>query len=62
MRLETRTRRQLITLLVAALAALVVRVVAARFGAPTAVDRGLYAVALGCLIGCVLVLLRESRS
>jgi uncharacterized membrane protein YccC len=57
-----RTRRQLATLLVAAIIALIVRVVAARFGAPAAVDQGLYAVAIGCLVGCVLVLFRESRS
>ncbi|QLD87215.1 hypothetical protein HWV23_16290 [Natronomonas halophila] len=57
-----RARRQLATLLVAAIAALVVRVVAAQFGAPAAVDQGLYAVAIACLVGCVLVLFRESRS
>jgi uncharacterized membrane protein YccC len=62
MQVGDRTRRQLATLLVAAIVALIVRVVAARFGAPAAVDHGLYAVAIGCLVGCVLVLLRESRS
>jgi hypothetical protein len=62
MQVGDRTRRQLATLLVAAIVALIARVVAARFGASAAVDQGLYAVAIGCLVGCVLVLFRESRS
>jgi type IV secretory pathway protease TraF len=55
-------RRRIVALLVAAIAALIVRIVALQFGASASVARGLYAVAVVCLIGGVLVLFRESRS
>lgn len=61
MRVSERGRRHIILLVVAALASLVARVVAVRFGASDAVGTGLYAVAMVCMVGCVLVLVRESR-
>ncbi|MEF8914938.1 hypothetical protein [Natronomonas sp.] len=54
-------RRRIVALLVAAIAVLIVRVVALQFGTSTSVARGLYAVAIVCLIGCVLVLFQDSR-
>lgn len=61
MRVSERGRRHVITLLVAAIGALIVRVLALQAGASEAVRTGLYAVAIVCLVGCVLVLFRESR-
>lgn len=61
MRVTEPARRKIVTLLVAAIGTLIVRVVALQFGASQAVGRGLYAAAIVCLVGCVVVLLRESR-
>lgn len=61
MRVSERGRRHIIALVVAALGVLIARVVALRLGASDAVGSGLYAVAMVCMIGCVVVLLRESQ-
>jgi type IV secretory pathway protease TraF len=61
MRVTERTRRRLVVLLVGAIGALVVRIAALRFGASEAVGIGLYAVAVACLVGCVLLILQGSR-
>lgn len=61
MHVSERGRRQIIALVGAALGSLIARILALRFGASDAVGSGLYAVAMVCMVGCVLVLLRESR-
>lgn len=52
---------RLVPLVVLALASLVGRAVAARIDSPPVVDRGLYLLALGCLVACVFVLVDEQR-
>ena len=56
--LET-SRGRIIAMLVAAIALLLGRAAAYRFGAPAALERGLYLAALGCLFACVLVIVDE---
>lgn len=59
MSLSDETRNRLVGLLVVATVLLLSRVAAAELGASAAVQRGLYALALLCLVGCVLVVLQE---
>jgi 4-amino-4-deoxy-L-arabinose transferase-like glycosyltransferase len=54
-------RRRIVALLVGALGVLLARFVALQFGASQAVGTAFYAVAVLCLVGCVLVLARDSR-
>jgi hypothetical protein len=58
--LET-TRDRVAALVAAAIVLLVGRVLATRVGAPPAVERGLYLLALGCLFAGILVIVDESR-
>lgn len=59
MALEEQTKNRLVALLVAALVFLLARVAAAELGATTTVERGLYALAIGCLAVCTVIVLRE---
>lgn len=55
------TRKRLIPLLVAAIVLLIARVGAMEFGAPESVQRAFYVLAIGCLVGCLLVILLSKR-
>lgn len=59
MALSDPTRNRLVGLLVVAVVALLARVVAVELGGPLNVERGLYVLALVCLAGCALIVLRE---
>ena len=56
--LET-ARERIMGLLVAAIVLLLGRAAANQFGAPSVVERGLYLVALGCLLAAILVIVDE---
>jgi|GEM_PF-2938439 hypothetical protein len=54
-------REQIIALLVVALVFLLARFGATQLSAPAAVGRGLYVLAVGCLLGCVVVIALDNR-
>lgn len=54
-------REQIIALLVVAIVFLIARVGATQLGAPAVVGRGLYVLAVGCLLGCVVVIALDNR-
>lgn len=54
-------RERIIALLIAALVFLLARFGATQLGAPAAVGRGLYVLAVGCLFGCVVVIALDNR-
>ncbi|MFW5964818.1 MAG: hypothetical protein ACOCQM_08110 [Natronomonas sp.] len=54
-------RERIIALLVVAIVFLIARVGSIRLGAPAVVGRGLYVLAVGCLLGCVVVIALDNR-
>lgn len=61
MALRDATRNRLVGLLAVATVLLVSRVVAAELDAGADVERVLYLLAVLCLVGCLVVVLRERR-
>ncbi|WP_178917141.1 hypothetical protein [Natronomonas gomsonensis] len=54
-------RERIIALLSVALVFLLARFGAAQLNAPAVIGRGLYVLAVGCLLGCVVVIALDNR-
>lgn len=55
------TRRRVAALLAAAIALLLGRVLIRHFEVGSEFERGLYLLALGCLLGCILLIAADAR-
>lgn len=61
MDITERSHRRLVALVSAAIVLLLARVAVDELGLDPVLERGLYALAIVCLVGCVLVVLSEYR-
>ena len=60
--METETQRpRLIALLSAAVVFLITRILVDEAGGPAFLERGLYLLALACLLGCLVVIVRARQ-